>query len=148
VVTSFEYQLHPVDNVIAGPMFWPLEQLEPTLRWYRDWLPHTVEDVNAFYLVGEVPATDPFPSELQAEKICGLMWCCLESEQRHVDKAIQQARDVASPLFEHIGSMPYPVLQSTFDDFYGRLQEIKAKYDPDNFFHVNQNIEPKSNNRE
>src|SRR5680860_635365 len=25
VVTSFEYRLHPVKNVVAGPMFWPIE---------------------------------------------------------------------------------------------------------------------------
>jgi hypothetical protein len=27
---------------------------------------------------------------------------------------------------------------------YGRLQEIKTKYDPTNFFHMNQNIKPLS----
>jgi FAD/FMN-containing dehydrogenase len=25
---------------------------------------------------------------------------------------------------------------------YGRLRELKRKYDPDNFFHMNQNIPP------
>jgi FAD/FMN-containing dehydrogenase len=33
---------------------------------------------------------------------------------------------------------------ATYGSNYSRLQEIKAKYDPDNFFHVNQTIAPAS----
>ena len=28
VVTAFMFRLHPVGTVLAGPMFWPLEQAE------------------------------------------------------------------------------------------------------------------------
>jgi hypothetical protein len=33
-------------------------------------------------------------------------------------------------------------VRATYGDHYARLAAIKAAYDPDNFFRVNQNIEP------
>jgi FAD/FMN-containing dehydrogenase len=117
VVTSFEYRLHPVDTVIAGPMFWPIEQLEPTLRWYREWLPQAPEDVYAFYLTAAVPAAEPFPEEMHGRRVCGLLWCVTGPEERAA-AVMQAAREVAEPLFELTGPMPYPALQSMFDALY------------------------------
>ncbi|MFC4356858.1 FAD-binding oxidoreductase [Halobium salinum] len=116
VVTSFEFTLHPVDSVVAGPLFWPIDRLDETMRWYREWLPEAPRDVYAFYLVAEVPG-DPFPPEIHGEKVCGLMWCHLGS-QEEAEAAMGPAREVAEPLFEHVGPMPYPALQSMFDDLY------------------------------
>ena len=33
-------------------------------------------------------------------------------------------------------------VEASYGDNYERLAQIKAKYDPDNFFRVNQNIKP------
>ena len=117
VVTSFEFRLHPVDTVIAGPLFWPIERLEDTLRWYREWLPQASEDIYAFYFTGAVPPADPFPEAIREKKTCGLVWCCLGSEKK-AKAEFQAARDVAKPLFEHVGPVPYPALQSMFDALY------------------------------
>ena len=117
VVTSFEFDLHPVKNVVGGPMFWPLDKLEPTMKWYRDWLPSLPDDVYAFYLVAEVPSADPFPEEVHGEKVCGLMWCYTGPDNQF-DSFAREAREVADPIFEHVDNMPYPALQSLFDDLY------------------------------
>ena len=115
VVTSFEYRLHPVDQVIGGPMFWPIDKLEPTLKWYRQWLPQAPRDVYAFYMIAKVPPAPIIPEELHERKVCGLMWCYTGPENKS-DGVIQPARDVAEPLFEFIGPLPYPAIQSMFDD--------------------------------
>jgi hypothetical protein len=117
VVTSFEYRLHPLKNVIAGPLFWPIEKLQTTMKWYRDWLPKLPEDVYAFYLTAEVPAGDPFPAEIHGRKVCGLLWCYTGPKEKF-ETWIQQAREVAEPLFEFTPEMPYPMLQSMFDGIY------------------------------
>jgi FAD/FMN-containing dehydrogenase len=115
VVTSFEYRLHPVDQVIGGPMFWPIDKVEPTLKWYRQWLPQAPRDVYAFYMIAKVPPAPIIPEELHERKVCGLMWCYTGPENKS-DEIIQPARDVAEPLFEFIGPLPYPAIQSIFDD--------------------------------
>lgn len=114
VVTSFEFKLHPVKNVIAGPLFWPLDELETTMKWYREWLPKMPNDVYAFYLVAEIAPMEPFPEELHGEKVCGLLWC-YSGPQAQFEEHIQEARDIAEPLFEFTGEMPYPMLQGMFD---------------------------------
>ena len=117
VVTSFEFRVHPVKTVVGGPMFWPVEELEKTLRWYRDWMPRAGEDIYAFYLVAEVPSADPFPEAIRGRKVCGLVWCYMGPEDQ-MESILKQARDVAAPIFEHVGPMPVPILNSLFDGLY------------------------------
>ena len=115
VVTAFKYRLHPVDTVVAGPMFWPVSETEKMMRWYRKFLPDAPNDVYAFFLTSEVPGDPfPFPPEIQGEKVCGLMWCFTGS-QEEAEPFLEEARNVEEPLFEHVGPMPYPALQTMFD---------------------------------
>ncbi|HEX9830423.1 MAG TPA: BBE domain-containing protein, partial [Thermodesulfobacteriota bacterium] len=37
-------------------------------------------------------------------------------------------------------------IRGSYGDTYEQLAKIKAKYDPENFFHINQNIKPQKNN--
>ena len=117
VVTSFKYQLHPVDTVAAGPMFWPIDQTEKMMKWYREFLPQAPKDVYAFFLTAEVPPGEPFPEEIHGRKVCGVLWSFTISSEE-AQPFLQRARELEKPLFEFVGEMPYPTLQSMFDGLY------------------------------
>ena len=38
VVTSFEYQLHPIKDIYAGVFFYPIEETRTVLEFYRDYI--------------------------------------------------------------------------------------------------------------
>src|SRR5690606_8940064 len=39
VVTSFEFRAHPVRDVVAGPILFPVSRTAEIMRVYRDWCP-------------------------------------------------------------------------------------------------------------
>ncbi|MDX1531173.1 MAG: BBE domain-containing protein, partial [Rhodothermales bacterium] len=93
------------------------EQAADLLRWYRDYMPEAPRDAYAFYAFLKVPPVEAFPAELHTRTMCGLVWCHLGSAEE-AEAAFQQARAVHQPAFEHVGPMPFPMLNSLFDVFY------------------------------
>jgi len=68
----------------------------------------------AYFMIGEVPPAPILPEEIHGRKICGLI-TCYNGPQDKMNELIQPARDIAEPMFEYIGPMPYPVLQGLLD---------------------------------
>src|SRR5437899_2444717 len=75
VVTSFVFGLHPVATVYAGPTLWELDQAEDAMRFYRDLLAASDDDLNGFFAFLQVPPGPPFPEHLQLRTMCGVVWC-------------------------------------------------------------------------
>jgi FAD/FMN-containing dehydrogenase len=119
VVTAFTFRLHDVSTVIAGPTFWAVEQTGEVLSVYRDFLPGTARDLNAFFLVGSVPPGPPFPEELHFKKVCGVVWCYAGDDEAAAAAAMAPFLDaLPEPLLHGPAPMPHPVLQSAFDGIY------------------------------
>jgi len=116
VVTSFEFRLHDLSTVVAGPTLWPLERAAEVLRWYRGFLPSAPPELNGFFAFITVPPAPSFPPELHLQKMCGIVWC-YAGDAAHADAALAPVRAMA-PVLDGLASMPYPVLQSAFDGLY------------------------------
>jgi FAD/FMN-containing dehydrogenase len=117
VVTSFLFRLRPVSTVCAGPTLWPLEKAEQVMKWYREFLPSASEDLNGFFAFMVVPPAPPFPEHLHNRKVCGVVWCYV-GPLRQAEKNFEPIFQFGPPIFEHVGPMPYPSLQSMFDALY------------------------------
>ena len=116
VVTAFEFRLQPVDRVVAGPTFWPLEQTGDILRWYRDWIVAAPEELSGFFAVMSVPPAPPFPPALHGQKVCAIIWCWT-GEASRADAALEPVRAL-EPILFGLQEMPFPMLQSAFDAVY------------------------------
>ena len=115
VVTSFTFRLHEVDNVVGGPMFWPIERATEILDWYRGFIGEQPEELGGFYNFHKVPPAPMFPEELHLHPVCGVVWCCTDSE--NADELLAPAREL-NPVIDGVGEMPLPMLNAAFDPIY------------------------------
>jgi FAD/FMN-containing dehydrogenase len=116
VVTSFLFRLHPVDTIVGGPTLWPLERAAEIMRWYREFMPSAPEELTGFFAFLVVPPVDPYPPELQMQKMCGVVWCHTGPDEEAL-QALREAREL-DPMLDGVQAMPYPALQSAFDELY------------------------------
>jgi FAD/FMN-containing dehydrogenase len=118
VVTSFVFRLHEVDTVVAGPTFWPVEMGEEVLAAYRDFLPDAPRELNSFFAFNTVPPGPPFPEEIHMQKICGVVSCYVGSEEDAAKAMAPLLEALPEPLLPGMAPMPFPALQSAFDEVY------------------------------
>jgi len=114
VVTAFTFRLSPVQSIVGGVTLWTLERAEEVLRWYREFLPNADDDLGGWFAFLTVPPVDPFPKELQLQKVCGIVWCYGGDSP---DEAFRPVRELR-PDLDGLMPMPVAALNSAFDPLY------------------------------
>jgi FAD/FMN-containing dehydrogenase len=117
VVTSFEFQMHPVCTVQFGPTFWPLEQAADVLKAYSQFILTAPEEVNGFFAFLVIPPAPMFPENLHMKKVCAVVWCSTGTA-KETEKAIRPMRSVGAPLLDAVGPAPFPEVQRIFDGLF------------------------------
>lgn len=116
-VTSFLFQAHPVDTVYGGPIIWPVDQAEEILRWYEDFMQDATEDMYGWFGFHRVPTGSPLPKELHGAHGCAITWC-YTGPMEEAEEVFEPIRELGTPVLDLAGPMPYPELQSMFDQLY------------------------------
>jgi FAD/FMN-containing dehydrogenase len=114
VVTSFEFQLHPITDVYVGIFFYELEHAGPLLRFYREFIQSAPEAYGGFPAFQIAPPLEFIPAERHGDTFCIAVvhWAGPLDEG---EKAVKPFRDLAPVVAEMVGPMPYPALNGAFD---------------------------------
>jgi FAD/FMN-containing dehydrogenase len=113
VVTSFEYRLHPVADIFGGPTFYPLDG--DVLRSYRDLVAEAPEALGALFGLTLGPPLPFLPERWHGRPVAVVLTCWSGSADQD-DRVRARLASLGPVLGQHVGRMPYPVINTLFDD--------------------------------
>jgi FAD/FMN-containing dehydrogenase len=117
VVTSFEYQLHPVKDVVAGIFFYPIDKVREVLEFYRDYAATAPEAMGLFPAFQIAPPL-PFIAESDVGKTFIAIVSCWSGSAGEADAEMAKIREAAPIVAEMVAPMPYYVMNGLFDPLY------------------------------
>ena len=118
VVTSFEFQLHPVGpTVLGGVVFYPFEKAKEALSFYSDFSSHIPDELNT--IGGLLTSPEGLPVVAIA--------VCYNGPLEQGEEVLRPVRAFGPPLVDQIGPLPYTALQSMLDEAFPRGRQYYWK---------------------
>jgi len=115
VVTSFEYQLHPVGpEVLAGPIFYPFERAGEVLRSFGDCLMQAPDELSALAGIFAAPPEPFLPPEVHGKLVVAVK-VCYAGDLSEAARMVRPLRSLSEPLADLVGPMPYTAFQASGD---------------------------------
>jgi len=129
VVTSFEFQAHPVGPMVfVGAIFYPLDDAPTILPTWRDFMAQAPEELSSLAICWSIPPHEPFPPELHGTPIVAVAAAYCGSVEDG-ERVVQPLRELAQPVVDASGPWPWLGLQSGFDAIFpkGELRYWKSR---------------------
>ncbi len=128
VVTSFEFQAHPVGMVTAGVLFYELDKAADLMRLYREFIKDAPRELGMFFGYAMAPPAPFVPEELHMRNLAKMV-LCYNGPEDEANKLLQPFMKM-NPVLNLVGSMPFATWNSMFDALFppGRHDYWKADY--------------------
>ncbi len=107
IVTSFEYHLHPRGPVFGGLIAYPLTEAKSVLKGYEQLMQHAPDDVMTCAVLLTTPEGHP---------AVGIVPAYLGNDLAAGERAVEPYRKLGTTVMQHVGPLPYTVLQSMLDE--------------------------------
>jgi FAD/FMN-containing dehydrogenase len=115
IVTQFELALHPLGpTVYAGPIFYPANADRDLLRVFREWSADAPDEITGLVNLTTAPPLPVIPAEWHGKKVAAFL-AVSTGPLDEGESLVRAFREVAEPVADLLGPMPYQVIQSLID---------------------------------
>ena len=116
IVTSFEFQLHPIGpQFMYAAVLYPLEHGVEVISAWRDFMAGAPDEITSDVTPWTVPDDPELPEEIHGRDIV-MLEAAYAGPAEEGERALQPLRELAEPLFDMSGIMPYVEAQSSVDE--------------------------------
>jgi FAD/FMN-containing dehydrogenase len=116
VVTSLEYQLHPVGpTVLGGMLVHRAEDAPELLRFHREFVKDVPNELTTLAVYFTAPPAPFLPSEIHGKRAVAIALCYAGAIEEG-EKVLAPLRRFGEPVADFVHPMSYLALQSMFDE--------------------------------
>ena len=115
VVTSFEFQLHPVKDVVAGIFFYPIDKVRDVFSFYRDYVATAPEQLGFFPAFQIAPPLPFIPEKEVGKTFCAIV-ACWAGPLAEGESEMEAFRKPGPTVAEMVAPMPYYAINGLFDE--------------------------------
>lgn len=136
IVTEFEFRLVPLGPyVMAGPIFWPMEDAPEVLRFYRDWLAGCPDELMTAVIQRRAPALPIVPPDLVGKRVVAIV-SCYAGPVEDGERVLRPLKEFGATVLDFCRPKPFLEHQKMFDpsfthgwSYYVRSCDIAALSD-------------------
>ena len=118
VATSLQYRLSPVNYVLAGLIFYPLDDLPKVAAFVRDYMAQAPDELGLWLLVRNAPALPALPEEMHGRPVVAIALCYADYDGA-AGEVVGPVRRFGKPLIDLVKVRPYPEWQLALDGAWG-----------------------------
>jgi hypothetical protein len=115
IVTEFEFRLRQLGpQVLAGPIFWPMDDAPRVLHFYRDWIADCPDELMTLVVLRKAPALPAMPPDLVGQRVVSVVSVYAGSIEEG-EKVVGPLREFRSPALDLCEPMPFAAHQQMYD---------------------------------
>ncbi len=115
VVTAFEFDLHPVGpTVLAGLIVHPFDDAPALMRFYRDFVATTPDELTVWMVLRKAPPLPFLPEAWHGREVAVVVAVWI-GDHAEGERVLKPLRGYGTPLADVIGPTPFAGFQTAFD---------------------------------